>query len=254
MSRLRDEAGLALMAAGFLTRLPLPAPVPWQPRRMAAALRWFPAVGIVVGAVAAATFLLAATVLPTVPALLLSTAATALLTGALHEDGLADTLDGLGGATPARALEIMRDGAIGPYGALGLGLAVATRIAALAGMAAAPAAAALVAAHGLARLSVVLVVATSRYVRPSGAGGFTATGVASADLAVAGATGIAILAALGAAVGPLAALGGASGLIVGHAAGRALFERRLGGYTGDCLGATEQLSEVGVLLGIAACL
>ena len=254
MSRLRSEADLASAAARFLTRLPLPPPAMSDPRRMAAALRWFPAVGLVIGVVAAAVFLLAATLLAPVPALLVSTAVVALLTGALHEDGLADTLDGLGGATRERALAIMREGAIGPYGALGLGLVVATKVAALAGVGAGAAAAALVAAHGLARLSLVVVVATSRYVRPAGTAAFTASGVATNDLATAGATGLATLAGLAAALEPSAALGAAAGMIVGHAAARALFERRLGGYTGDCLGATEQLSELGVIIGVAACL
>lgn len=253
MSRARDEAGLALMAAAFLTRLPLPAPA-FDPRRMAAAFRWFPAVGLLIGAAAAVVFLLAALLLAPVPALLVSTAAVALLTGALHEDGLADTLDGLGGATRERALAIMREGAIGPYGALGLGLVVATKVAALAGMTTWAATAALVVGHGLARLSLVLVVATSRYARPEGTAAFAAAGIVTRDLAVAGATGLAALVGLGVVLGPLVALGGGAGMVVGHAAARALFERRLGGYTGDCLGATALLSELGVVLGIAACL
>ena len=241
MSLARRELALALTAGGFLTRLPLPAPADRDPRRMAAALRWFPAVGLLIGAVGAAVFLLAGTLLGPVPALVVSTAAVAALTGALHEDGLADTLDGLGGATRERALAIMRESAIGTYGALGLGLVVAARIAALAGMGPGAAAATLVAGHGLSRLSPVLVVATSRYVRPSGTAGFAATGIVT-------------LVALGAVLGPLVALGAAAGMVLGHALARALFERRLSGYTGDCLGATQQLSEVGLILGVAACL
>lgn len=254
MSPTRREVELALTAGSFLTRLPLPAPADRDQRRMAAAFRWFPAVGLLIGAAGAAVFLLAGTLLAPVPALVVSTAAVAMLTGALHEDGLADTLDGLGGATRERALAIMRESAIGTYGALGLGLVVAAKIAALAGMTPGAAAPTLVAGHGLSRLSPILVVATSRYVRPSGTGGFTAAGVASGDLAVAGATGIVALVALGAILGPLVALGGAAGMVLGHALARALFERRLGGYTGDCLGATQQLSELGLILGVAACL
>lgn len=254
MSAARREIGLALAAAGFLTRLPLPAPPGLDPRHLAGSFRWFPAVGLLIGAAGAAVLLLAGTRLAPVPALVVSTAAVALLTGALHEDGLADTLDGLGGATRERALAIMRESAIGTYGALGLGLVVAAKIAALAGMVTTAAAATLVAGHGLSRLSLLLVVATSRYARPAGTAGFTAGGIASRDLSIAGATGIATLAGLGLALGPLVALGGAAGLVLGHAAARSLFERRLGGYTGDCLGATQQLSELGLILGVAACL
>lgn len=254
MSAVRREIDRVLLAAGFLTRLPLPAPAASAPGEMAAALRYFPAVGLAIGAVAAAVLLLAAIRLAAVPAVLVSTAAVAVLTGALHEDGLADTLDSLGGATRERALAIMRDSTIGTYGALGLGLVVATKVAVLAAMAPAAAAAVLVAGHATSRLSLVLVIATSRYVRPGGTGSFTAAGVASPDLAVAGATGLLCLAALAAGLGGFAALGGAAGMVLGHALARALFERRLGGYTGDCLGATQQLSELGLLLGVAACL
>ena len=139
----------------------------------------------------AAVFLLAGTVLGPVPALVVSTAAVAVLTGALHEDGLADTLDGLGGATRERALAIMRESAIGTYGALGLGLVVAARIAALAGMARArprrrssPA----TASAGCRWSSSWRRAAMSARRAPRG---FAASGVASGDLAVAGATGIA---------------------------------------------------------------
>ena len=254
MSALRRELGLALLAGGFLTRLPLPVPATGDDRRMAAAVRYYPAVGLLIGAAGAAVFLLAETLFAPVPALLISVAAVAMLTGALHEDGLADTLDGLGGATRERALAIMRESAIGTYGALGLGLVIAMRVSGLAGMTPGAVAAALVASHGLSRLSVVLVIATSRYARPAGTGGFTAAGVASPDLAVAAATGLLALVATGVVLGPVAALGGAAGMVLGHALARGLFERRLGGYTGDCLGATQQLSELGFVLGLAACL
>jgi adenosylcobinamide-GDP ribazoletransferase len=232
----------------------LPVPATGAPGEMAAALRYFPAVGLAIGAVAAAVLLLAATRFAAVPAVLVSTAAAALLTGALHEDGLADTLDGLGGANRERALAIMRESTIGTYGALGLGLVIATKVATLAALAPAAAATALVAGHATSRLSLLFVIASARYARPGGTGGFTAAGVATADLVIAGATGLLCLAGLAAGLGGIVALGGAAGMVVGHALARALFERRLGGYTGDCLGATQQLSELGLLLGVAACL
>ena len=155
---------------------------------MAAAPRYFPAVGAVIGAAGACVLVAAASVLPMAVAVLLSTAATVALTGALHEDGLADTFDGIGAATRERALEIMRDSRIGTYGALGLGLMLAPKVAALAAMPAGLAAAALVAGHAASRLSSVVVVATSRYVRETGAGGFTAQGLGAGGLAVAAAT------------------------------------------------------------------
>ena len=95
------------------------------------------------------------------------------------------------------------------------------------------------------------MVATRTYVRETGAGGFTAQGIGAGGLAVAAAT--AVVAAAGLAwVAPGLALAGAAGLAAGHLLARGLFERRLGGYTGDCLGAVQQLSEVGLYLGVLA--
>ncbi|WP_297977484.1 adenosylcobinamide-GDP ribazoletransferase [uncultured Amaricoccus sp.] len=251
--RLRHEAAAFLLALGFLPRLPV-GRTAYSPGRMAAATGYFPAAGLVVGLVAAALLLAAARILPQVVALLLAAAATCLLTGALHEDGLADTADGLaGGATPERALEIMRDSRIGTCGALALGLAIALRIATLAAMPLSIAATALVAGHAASRASMTLVVATSRYARPSGAGSFTAGGTSPRRLALALATaGIALL-PLVLAAGWLAGLGALLGLAAGPLASRG-FERRLGGYTGDTLGATQQVSEIGLGLGLLACL
>ena len=249
--RARDEVAAVLLAWRFLTRVPIPRVPAWTPARMAAAPRWFPAVGAVIGAAGAFVLVAAASVLPMPVAVLLSTAATVALTGALHEDGLADTCDGMGAATRERALEIMRDSRLGTFGALGLGLTLATKVATLAAMPVGPAAAALLAGHAASRLSSLVVVATSTYARETGAGGFTAQGIGGGALAVAAAT--TVVAAAGLAWVALGlALAGAAGLAAGHLLARGLFERRIGGYTGDCLGATQQLSEVGLYLGVLA--
>lgn len=248
----REQAAALALACGFLTRLPLPRGVTATPARMAMSLRYLPLVGLLIGLVAAAV-LLAAVGLSPVVAALLSTAATCLLTGALHEDGLADTLDGAGaGGDVARRLAIMRDSRIGTYGALGLGLTLALKVASLAAMSPGLAALALVTGHGLSRLSAVLVIATSCYARESGTGGFTASGLRGVGLALAlgtGIVGLLLLWPVAGAGGMLAALGG---LIIGHGLARGLFERQLGGYTGDGLGATQQLSELGLYLGLLA--
>jgi adenosylcobinamide-GDP ribazoletransferase len=244
----RDEAAAFLLALGFLTRLPVPAPA--APGGMAAALRYLPAAGALVGAAGALVLLAAGALLPPAPAALLAIAATCALTGALHEDGLADTFDGLAGGSRERALAIMRDSRIGVFGALALGLVLALKATALAAMPAGLAAAALVAGHAVSRLSCLIVVATSRYARAAGTAGFAAAGVDG--LPFAAATGALSLAGVLLLAGSGAALAGVAGLAVGHLLARAAFERRLGGYTGDCLGATQQLSEVGFYLGVLA--
>lgn len=257
MSRWREEAAALAFAWQFLTRVPLPVAVRYTPGRMAASQAWLPAVGLAIGAIAAAVLLTAALVLPAVPAVLLSIAATAALTGAFHEDGLADTFDGIGGGPDrSRRLEIMQDSRIGTYGAVGLGLALALKASALAGLdptgAPGRAAAALVAGHALSRASALLVVMTSAYVRERGTGRFTAAGLGRRGAALVAAAGLVALAVLAVGFGPGGAAAGVAGLGIGHLLARRLFERQLGGYTGDCLGATQQLSEVGLYLGLLA--
>jgi len=110
----------------------------------------------------------------------------------------------------------------------------------------------LVAAHAASRLSALAVIATSTYARPAGTGGFTAAGVSRKAMTFAAAAVAALLLAITPAVGIGPVLGGLIGLAAGHLLPRALYERRLGGYTGDCLGATQQLSEVGFYLGVLA--
>lgn len=246
IGRVREEAATLTVAVQFLTRLPVPGHV-WTPARERAAVRWYPLVGALVGALSASALLAAAAIWSPPIAALLAMAAGLLLTGAFHEDGLADTFDGMGGATRERALAIMRDSRLGTYGLLALALALGLKVAALSDLPAPRAAAALVAGHALSRLSAVLVIATAAYARDDGTGKFTAAGVSGASLLVASLTGLATLPLLGS--GWAAAL---AGVAAGHGLARLAFQRRLGGYTGDCLGATQQLSELGLYLALAA--
>ncbi|WP_292057113.1 adenosylcobinamide-GDP ribazoletransferase, partial [Brevundimonas sp. UBA5936] len=127
------EARLFVCALQFLTRLPTPPLRDFQPEWIQQSARWFPLVGQVVGLIAAAILYGAAQVWSPWIAALLAVAAGVALTGGFHEDGLADTADGLGGGqTRARRLEIMKDSRLGSYGALTLGLTLALRVAALA--------------------------------------------------------------------------------------------------------------------------
>ena len=255
MRRLAREAALLGLAAGFLTRLPLP-PLRWSPARQSAALRHFPLIGVLIGAAAALVWWGAAALWGPVLGAIAATAATLWLTGALHEDGLADVCDALGGsAGRERALEIMKDSRLGTYGASGLGLALATKVAAL--VAAGPAAPwLLLAGHGASRASAVLMAATMPYLRRDGTGRtVAATGqrarIGAYGLAWTLATGLGA-AALVAVAEPAAAAAGLAGLVLGHVMVRQLVQKRLGGWTGDCLGAVQQASELGLYLGALA--
>ncbi|MEM9058022.1 MAG: adenosylcobinamide-GDP ribazoletransferase [Pseudomonadota bacterium] len=246
----RNELAVFALAVQFLTRFPVPAGNAYTPARLAAAPRYYPLVGALVGAACSAVFFLAAGALTPPVAVLLAIATGLLLTGAFHEDGLADTFDGLGASERARALEVMRDSRIGTFGALALGIVLATKVAALLGLPPTHAVAALIVAHGVSRLSAVLVIATSRYVRDDGTGKPTADGIGVGGLAIAIVTGGLLLAGLALQLGAAAAFYAAGGALAGHVAMRALFERRLGGYTGDTLGAVQQFTELGVYLGL----
>ncbi|MBK1635600.1 adenosylcobinamide-GDP ribazoletransferase [Rhodovulum adriaticum] len=250
--RLAEEGRLVLLAVQFLTRLPLPFAPGYTPERMGHAMRYFPLVGLAIGGGLAAVYALSALVFPPVVAALLAVAAGVRLTGALHEDGLADMADGLGGgATRERALEIMRDSRIGSYGAVTLGLVLALKVAALAGLGAA-AAGALVGAHGLSRLSTLALSAALPYARAEGKAVFASVGLGPMGWPIALAGGAAALLVLMATAGIVAAVTALiAAVLVTLWLGR-MMRRRLGGQTGDGLGAAQQLGETAILLELLA--
>lgn len=255
MRVVREELAVFLLAVQFLTRVPVSSSGRFTEARLAAATRYYPLVGALVGAVAGAVFWLAHIVFPTTLAVVLATAASLLVTGAFHEDGFADACDGLGGgATREQALEIMRDSRLGTYGAAGLGLMLAAKILALAAVPAVVVPGLLVAAHAASRASAVLAIATSRYVRGTGTAKPVAEGVTPGSVALALATGALAAAGLWHMASPAAMLAGLAGVAGGHVVMRGLYERKLGGYTGDCLGAVQQTSELGLYLGAVAVL
>ena len=263
-----------LLAVQFFTRIPvtgrLAAWVGYSPAMLRASAAHFPGVGYLVGAVAAGVFWLCLQVLPGTFAPLiaaaLSTVATVMLTGGFHEDGLADVADGLGGSYErARALEIMKDSRVGAFGAMALCLVLVCKVAALAGLGevgrlvdlhtmdfdAALVCLVIVAAHVCSRAAPLVLIALLPHV------GDSATSKSK----------------------PLADQISAKGLLVGvfwifplivsviwlkcaiyFALPTLLmllallymwrlFARRLQGFTGDCLGATQQVCEVAFYLG-----
>jgi adenosylcobinamide-GDP ribazoletransferase len=249
------EAETFFAALRFFTRLPVPGWVGHSAEQLNRAARWFPAVGWIVGAIGAAVTLAAAQLWPAAIAVPLGMAATLLVTGAFHEDGLADTVDGLGGGwTRADALRIMKDSRIGSYGAVGIGLALLTKFAALAELLAvlpAPTfALLLVAGHAVSRFASTTLIFFLDYAREEGKAKPLATRLGKGELAFAALCGLAPCLLLPPAP---AAIALALVALVAFAAARH-FAKRLGGYTGDCLGATQQLAEIAFYLGmLCAC-
>ncbi|WP_114650090.1 adenosylcobinamide-GDP ribazoletransferase [Pseudothauera hydrothermalis] len=249
---MRYQLELFFIALGFFTRIPVPAWVPWSPERLNHAARYFPLVGWVVGAVGAGAFLALAQVLPVSLAVILSMAATIRLTGAFHEDGWADTCDGLGGGwDKAQVLSIMKDSRIGSYGTVGVMLMLLAKAAALVELAAhshAAAALAVFAAHPLSRLASTSLIHWLPYVREdeSSKSKPLARALRPSELLTAAACGLAPLVLL-APLQAAAALAAVAALTLWAAR---VFLRRLGGYTGDLLGAAQQGSELACYLGI----
>ena len=254
-----------LLALQFFTRVPvtgrLAGWVGFSPAMLRASAAHFPGVGWLVGATAAAVFLLAQAGLPGVAgaaaAALLSTAATVWLTGAFHEDGLADVADGLGGASDrARALEIMKDSRIGAFGAIALVLALGLKIAllaVLAGQGALAVASALLGAHVLSRLAPLFLIRWLPYVGDQGA----SKAKPLADAIGGGALLVGMAYALPAAAllllthPPLQAAASLAACLLGALYMGALLRRRLQGFTGDGLGATQQVCELAIYLAFA---
>ena len=247
------QLALFLTAVQFLTRVPVPTLKDFQPDWTARSARYFPLVGALVGLVSGGVLVAASGVWSGVLPALLATAAGVMLTGAFHEDGLADAADGLGGGqTPERRLEIMKDSRVGTYGVLALGLAVAFKVAALGQTPVASVVLALVAAHAGGRGVAVLVMRILPYAgdRASTKVKPVADGVKTAEVVVALAF-VALAMVPIMLTAPLATMGAlAAG--AGAAAVMALLARRLiGGWVGDTLGATEQGFEIGFLVVFA---
>jgi adenosylcobinamide-GDP ribazoletransferase len=237
-------------ATAFFTRIPVAAPAS-HVEPLADAVWAFPLVGAGIGGVAAFAFLLAQLLgLGDWPAAVLAVLAGIVLTGALHEDGLADTADGLiGGQDRDQRLAIMRDSRHGTFGVVAIVLSMLLRAAALADIGEPIyAGLALIATHAASRAALPCAMLALAPARAEGLG--AAAGQPSMPLAVA-ALAIGLLVSL-------AALGPARGLVAISLAGAAVFAlsvlayRRIGGYTGDVLGAFQQIGEIVMLLTAAA--
>jgi adenosylcobinamide-GDP ribazoletransferase len=270
-----------LLAVQFFTRIPITGRladwVGYSPGLLRDSAAHFPGIGVLVGGVAAAVFALLLSALPSTPfaplvAAVVSTVATVLLTGGFHEDGLADVADGLGGSRDrARALEIMKDSRVGAFGAMALLLALLCKVALMAllgGVEGAPAgwdqapfrgwyaAVALWTGHVVSRGLPLLLIRWLPHVGDSATSKSKplADQISRGRLGIAFAWCFAVLALAGFALDAIdliVACGLAGLALLGM---MRLFKRRLQGFTGDCLGATQQVCEIAFYLGLAVTL
>lgn len=254
-TRSMQELRLFFTALQFYTRLPIPRWVGFDARWLQHASRYFPAVGLIVSFVTIAVYGLASLFWPQSIAVLLSTAAGIYLTGAFHEDGFADACDGFGGGTTIeQVLEIMKDSRIGAYGAIGIGLMLALKCMTLASLPAPVVVTALLVGHPLSRLAAISLVWRMEYAKANGKAKPMAQQMSNREFSIAALITLLPIAVMGV-TGVMPWYGIAAGLLpAGCALWRLarLFKRRIGGYTGDCLGAVQQVTEVAFYLGVLA--
>jgi adenosylcobinamide-GDP ribazoletransferase len=235
----------------FLTRIPVRVTGEITAADIAAASRYYPLVGVTVGAALAGMLLLALQFFPPLLAATLAALGAAVLTGAFHEDALGDVADAFGGGfTVARKLEIMKDSRLGTYGVLALVGAFLVRIQALALLPVGLALGALVAVHAASRLGIVFMLWRSPRARTEGLGADT-VGLTWREP---------VVATLVASVAAYVGLDWVLGLVVLAVAGLAAWgvaryaRAQVGGVTGDVLGSAQQVAELAALLVLLVCL
>ena len=234
-----------LDAAGFLTRVPVGRRPDGPPP--SAAVRWFPVVGALVGVATATAYWAGVWLAGPFLGASLAVAVQVLLTGAFHEDGLADTADAAGGWSREERFRILDDPVHGTYGVLALVLVVVVRVAAVAALTTAEAWVVLPAVHALSRGAAVAVMGFVPPASTEGLGAATTRGLVRRDVAIGAAVAVVAGAVLlGAWVLPVTAAVAAVAVTMGRYA-----RRTLGGIAGDLLGATQQLSDIAALVVLA---
>lgn len=259
---IRREWCLFLVAVQFLTRLPVPQFAHYNPQWLHESSRHFPGVGLLMGLLCAGVFWLGSVFFTPLVAAVLSTAFGIKLTGAFHEDGLADSCDGLGGGlTRERTLTIMKDSRLGTYGVLGLVSALLIKISLLASMPLSVAIVALIIGHTASRLLCISLLALLPYggeiehakAKPMAQQLTPLQGLLSSGWLIL--AGVLVVFFFPNTVQQIGMWQWLLALLLGIVATdymRRLLRRRLDGYTGDGLGATQQLSEIAIYIGLAA--
>ena len=244
---LKREFRFFLAALYFFTRLPAPSWIGHDAPALSRSARYFSAVGLIVGGIGAAVFAIAHLFWPLTLAVLASMAATIYLTGAIHEDGWSDTVDGFGGGwTKEKILAIMRDSRIGSFGATALNLILVFKFCALLEIGAELIPAALIAGHALSRFCATTLMAVLDYAREEGKAKAVASKLSGREIVVGA---LFVLPAL-VFLPPLAAATGIALALLATFWLARMYRRQLGGYTGDCLGGVQQLSEVAFYGGL----
>ena len=244
---MKKEIDIFFTALMFYTRIPCPPNITHDPDYLNKATRYFPMMGWIVGGLAALVFGLSSYFFNPPICILLSMVASILTTGAFHEDGWADVCDGFGGGwTKEKILEIMKDSRTGAYGSIGMALMLLFKYIVQTEIQVTQLCVVMIAAHSFSRLCAVGIVATSVYVRENDDAKAKplAKTITIREIIPAFIFGVAPLWMIGkyclAIIPPI--------LLTIYM--RRYFHKWIGGYTGDCLGAIQQVSELMFYLGI----
>ena len=240
---MKKEIHIFFTALMFFTRIPCPKWVNHDPTYLKKSARYFSLVGIIVGGISALVFYFTSLILPLEISLLLSMVTSVYTTGAFHEDGFADVCDGLGGGwTKEKILLIMKDSTLGTYGVIGLGLLLAIKFSALREIPAHYIPLGIISGHSLSRFIATTLIYTLPYVRDTDD---SKAKPAAKDVSI----DIVIISALFAIVpllffkSPIVFLT-IIPMYLSKLYLASKFKKWLGGQTGDCAGAVQQLSEV----------
>ncbi len=247
LALIKTELHLFCLAVSFYTRLPCPLDLDYA--QLPQATRYLPVIGWLVGGISAAVFYFAALLWSTPLAVLLALGVGVLVTGAFHEYGLADVCDGFGGGwQKTQILDIMKDSRVGTYGALALLFALLLKLTALVSLPASAIPAVLLSAHSVSRFAPLWLMRRYDYARVSDSKMAAAVYRPCAlDLVFAGVCAVLPLLFLPAlCFWTVLPMTGAT-CWLGH-----YFQRHIGGYTGDCLGAVQQISETVFYLAVGA--
>lgn len=251
---MKKELDYFFTALMFYTRIPYPKWVKYSEENLNKATRYFPLIGWIVGGIATLVLYLSFLILPVSISIILSMVAGILTTGSFHEDGFTDTCDGFGGGwTKQKILDIMKDSRIGAYGAVGLFFILMTKFLSLQQLMHVDiifVCKVIIAAHAFSRLSAIMVRVSLDYVRES-------EDAKSKPLAKHSSFSDYVLVVVFGIL-PLFLFKSYMIFLVAVPVGiamyflRGYFVKWIGGYTGDCLGAAQQVSEIVFYLSVIA--
>ncbi|CAL1520723.1 adenosylcobinamide-GDP ribazoletransferase [Chitinophaga sp. MM2321] len=248
---MKKQWQLLLTAIMFYTRLPVPVSTPYSPDMLNKATRYLPLVGWITGAFMIAVLYVFGGIAPRIVSVLLCIIMSVWVTGAFHEDGFADMCDGFGGGwTKERILDIMKDSRIGTYGMLGLLLLMALKLTSLLSLPINKVMLAVIAAQPLSRFMAVTIIYTHIYVRENedSKSKPVSKGISLPDLLLAGCFGLLPFVLVMIYLQNYTLLLIIPALLLARWYMARLMRKWIGGYTGDCLGAVQQISETVIYL------